>query len=171
MIATVRVTEPGSGRQTPTHTPQGGMYPAYQSVQAQHFPSLNLTFPAAPSAAGPVWCHIYSPCSMRCWTLRLLNEIPKGKQSWGWGCVGGIILAANEQLYNFYQKQSWGLLSLTVSPLNTVTIKGALKEEGWWRRWGGGAYCQEGPLWSGRVLERKVSPPFICHFLLPSWLH
>lgn len=44
---------------------------------------------------------------------------------------GGIILATNEQLYNFYQTQPQGLLSLAVSPLNTVMIKRLLKEEGW----------------------------------------
>lgn len=50
---------------------------------------------------------------------------------------GSIILATNEQLYNFYQTQPQGLLSLAVSPLNTVMIKRLLKEEGW-RRGGGG---------------------------------
>lgn len=53
----------------------------------------------------------------------------------------GIILAANEQLYNFYQtQQPRGPLSRAVSPLNTVKIKRQLKRGGWW--WvtvGGGA--------------------------------
>lgn len=52
------------------------------------------------------------------------------------GRVGeGIILAANEQLYNFYQtQQPRGPLSRAVSPLNTVMIKRQLKRGG---RWGG----------------------------------
>lgn len=56
----------------------------------------------------------------------------------------GIILAANEQLYNFYQtQQPRGPLSRAVSPLNTVMIKRQLKRGGWWGGdsggWGGAA--------------------------------
>lgn len=113
MIATVRVTDPGRESTTLSHTPThptGRYIPCLLECAGPTVPfPFNLTFSAALSAAGPVWCHIYSPCSMHCWTLRVLNEIPKGKQSCGWVCVcgeGGIILATNEQLYKFYQKQS-----------------------------------------------------------------
>lgn len=96
------------------------------------------------------------------------------------GRVGeGIILAANEQLYNFYQtQQPRGPLSRAVSPLNTVMIKRQLKRGGWW--WvtasgGGGGGEGEGQapeLSRGATVVRKNARKeslraFICHFLLP----
>lgn len=93
------------------------------------------------------------------------------------GRVGeGIILAANEQLYNFYQtQQPRGPLSRAVSPLNTVMIKRQLKRGGWWGGDSGGRggrrSCQEGPPWSGRTQERKVSTPLSAISCSPSWLH
>lgn len=76
MIATVRVTDLGRGSTSSRVTPpppssctQGGTYPAQQSVQAELFPSLNLTFPAALSEAGPVCVTSVTPtvCTAECW--------------------------------------------------------------------------------------------------------
>lgn len=73
MIATVRVTDSGRGS-TSSHIPllssctQGGADPAQRSVQAELFPSLNLTFPAALSEARPVCVTSITPtvCTAEC---------------------------------------------------------------------------------------------------------
>lgn len=100
----------------------------------------------------------------------------RGSSAGAWG--GGIILATNEQLYNFYQTQPQGLLSLAVSPLNTVMIKRLLKEEGWRRGGGvavavvvGGLELSRGATVVRRSARKESLSAFICHFLLPSWLH
>lgn len=59
-----------------------------------------------------------------------------------------------------------------VSPLNTVMIKGLLKEESWWGSWGGGALeLSRGATVVRRSARKESLSAFICHFLLPSWLH